>query len=63
MGALVLRLLNEAVADCTGSAFRSILYCVAAGVPALLVTYGGALLLKVPEAALIGRLARRLVRR
>ena len=63
VGALVLRFLNEAVADCTGSALRSVLYCVAAGVPALLVTYGGALLLKVPEAALIGRLARRLVRR
>ena len=63
VGALVLRLLNSALGDCSGSMLRSLAYCVAGGIPALVVTYGGALLLHVPEAAVIGRLARRLVRR
>ena len=62
-GMLILRALNELVGDCSGAAVRSVLYCVLAGVPSLLVTYGGALLLKVPEAAMIGRLVSRLVRR
>ncbi len=63
VGALVLRLLNSALGNCSGSMLRSLAYCVAGGIPALVVTYGGALLLHVPEAAVIGRLARRLARR
>lgn len=63
VGALVLRALNATLGDCTGAALRSVAYCVAAGVPALVVTYGGALLLRLPEAAMIGRLAGRLLGR
>ncbi|MCR8907254.1 murein biosynthesis integral membrane protein MurJ [Thermophilibacter sp. ET337] len=63
VGAVLLRLLNSALGDCTGTMLRSLGYCVAAGVPALIVTYGAALALKVPEAAMIGRLAGRLLRR
>lgn len=63
VGAVILHLLNAALGDCAGAMLRSVAYCAAAGVPALIVTYGGALLLKVPEAAMIGRLAGRLLRR
>ena len=63
VGAVLLRVLNATLGDCTGTMLRSVAYCVAAGVPALIVTYGGALLLKVPEAAMIGRLAGRLLHR
>ena len=42
---------------------RSILYCVLAGVPALVVTYGLAFLLRMPEARLIKTLTRRFLRR
>ena len=63
VGAVLLRLLNSTLGDCTGTMLRSLGYCVAAGVPALIVTYGAALALKVPEAAMIGRLAGRLLRR
>ena len=63
VGAVILHLLNAALGDCTGAMLRSVAYCAAAGVPALIVTYGGALLLKGPEAAMIGRLAGRLLHR
>ena len=63
VGALILHLLNALVGDCMGSLLRSAAYCVLAGVPALAVTYGGGMLLHVPEAEMIRRLARRVVRR
>lgn len=63
VGGLILHGLNAVLGDCTGQTMRSVLYCVLAGVPALIVTYGGAMLLKVPEAAMINRLASRLLRR
>lgn len=63
VGAALLALLNSSLGDCAGSMLRSVAYCVAAGVPALLVTYGGALLLRVPEAGMISRLAGRLLHR
>ena len=62
-GAAILAALNALVGDCTGVAGRSVLYCVLAGIPALAVTYGAALLLKLPEAALIRTLVRRVLRR
>ena len=62
-GALILWGLTLTVGPCAGETLRSVLYCVLAGIPALVVTYGGALLLKVPEAATIGRLAGRLLHR
>ena len=63
VGALILHLLNTLVGDCMGSLLRSAAYCVLAGVPALAVTYGGGMLLHVPEAEMIRRLARRVARR
>ncbi len=63
VGGLVLNALNVFVGDCSGLAFRSVLYCVAGGIPALVVTYGGAMLLGMPEAAMISRLGSRLLRR
>lgn len=63
VGALILWGLSATLGPCAGDALRSVLYCVLAGIPSLVVTYGGALLLKVPEAATIGRLAGRLLRR
>ena len=62
-GALILRALGALVGPCAGSTLRSVLYCVLAGIPSLVVTYGGALALKVPEAAVIGRLVRRVLGR
>ena len=63
VGALILHLLNALIGDCMGSLLRSAAYCVLAGIPALVVTYGGGMLLHVPEAEMIRRLARRVVRR
>ena len=63
VGMLILRVLNASLGNCAGATLRSVLYCALAGIPALLVTYGGAVLLKVPEAAMISRLASRFVRR
>lgn len=63
VGALTLHLLNTLVGDCMGSLLRSAAYCVLAGIPALVVTYGGGMLLHVPEAEMIRRLARRVVQR
>ena len=63
VGALILWALSSVFGSCAGDALRSVVYCFCAGVPALLVTYGSALALKVPEAATIGRLARRVLRR
>lgn len=60
---LVLRVLTAGFGDCTGKALQSAVYCAAAGIPALAVTFGGAALLKVPEAAMLSSLARRLLRR
>ena len=62
-GALILWALQSLVGPCEGSVVRSFVYCVVAGIPSLIVTYGAALALKVPEASVIGRLARRIVRR
>ena len=38
---------------------KGILYSVIGGIPALIVTYGGAVALKIPEADAIGRLMNR----
>ena len=63
VGALVLRLLAALGLDASGSAARAVLTCALAGIPALVATYGAALALHVPEAAMMARLARRLTRR
>ena len=62
-GFALLSLLNATMGNCSGATMRSILYCVLAGVPALIVTYGLAFLLRMPEARLIKTLTRRFLRR
>lgn len=63
VGAVLLGALNRFLGDCSGAVARSVLYCVAAGIPSVAVTYGAALILHVPEADTIGRLAARVLRR
>ena len=46
-----------------GGVMRSVLACVAGGIPAVLVTYGLAIVLKVPESSVIRTLLARFVRR
>ena len=62
-GAAILWALNSFVGDCTGATLRSILYCVLAGIPSVVVTYGLAALLKMPEAKLIKVIVNRFIRR
>lgn len=63
VGAALLAALSAAFGPYAGQTLRSVAYCVLAGVPALIATYGTALLLKVPEAAVIGKLVGRLLHR
>lgn len=63
VGAAILWVCNTYLGDCAGATLRSVLYCVLAGIPALVVTYGGAMLAKVPEASLIRGLLRRFLHR
>ena len=46
-----------------GGVMRSVLACVAGGIPAVLVTYSLAIVLKVPESSVIRTLLARFVRR
>lgn len=66
-GALVLWALGSFVAPLGSSVVQAFLYTVAGGVPSLVVTYGLALALKVPEASsittVLGRFAPGLARR
>lgn len=63
VGWLILRLLETFVAPLTGSVMQAILYCVAGGLPALLVTFGIAVVLNLPGAGIITTLLKRFVRR
>lgn len=63
VGYALLSLLNMTLGDCSGATMRSVLYCVLAGVPSLVVTYGLAFVLGMPEARLIKSLTRRFLRR
>ena len=63
VGALVVWLLTG-IAGLGGPGFvKGLVVCVAGGIPALLVTFGAALVLRLPEAqflrSMVGRLARR----
>ncbi|MDY4534974.1 MAG: murein biosynthesis integral membrane protein MurJ [Tractidigestivibacter sp.] len=62
-GAGVLWALTAVVGSCEGHTLLALAYCVAAGIPSVLVTYGLAVLLKVPEARFIQAVLARLVRR
>ena len=53
---LILQLLGHFFGPTDGSMLKGILYSVIGGIPALIVTYGGAVALKIPEADAIGRL-------
>lgn len=59
---LIMRVLEAFVGPVIGSPLRGIINCFAAGIPAVLVTYGLAVIFKFPEAAairsLLGRLRR-----
>ena len=46
-----------------GSLLQAVLLCVIAGIPAVIVTYGTAVLLKVPEASTVTTIINRLLRR
>lgn len=61
VGFLILTALNTFVAPCTTSMGRAFLYCLVGGIPALIVTYGGAVALKMPEAGIIRRVCARFI--
>jgi len=63
VGYALLSLLNMTLGDCSGATMRSVLYCVLAGVPSLVVTYGLAFVLRMPEARLIKSLTRHFLHR
>ena len=60
---VLLALLNRVMGPWLGSMSRSVLYCVVAGVPAVLVTYGLAVALKAPEAAAVNTILARFGRK
>lgn len=62
VGDLILRLLAAFIGS-SSSTLMAILYCVAGGVPALIVTFGIAVALKLPEASFATSLVRRFTRR
>lgn len=55
--------LERLVAPLSGSVMQAIAYCVAGGVPALLVTFGIAVALDLSEASFVSTIVRRVVRR
>lgn len=61
VGYLLLILLESRLGPLGGSAARSALYCVCAGIPAVLVTYGVAIALHMPEASTFSNLLGRLL--
>ena len=62
MAVLIMHVLEAFIGPVIGSPLRGLINCVAAGIPAVLVTYGLAVIFKLPEAAairsLLGRLRR-----
>ena len=63
VGFLLLRLLTATMGSCEGHTLLSILYCVLAGIPSVCVTYGLALVLKIPEARFIRAALSRFMRK
>lgn len=63
VAALVLLGLGSLVGSCEGMTLRSLAYCLLGGIPALVVTFGGAFLLRLPEADVIRGIVRRVARR
>ena len=63
VGWLVLTALTTLAAPLGASAARAIVYCIVGGVPALVVTYGSAMRLGLPEASFVSKLVARLLRR
>ena len=62
-GIAVLWALSSFVGSCEGHTFLALLYCAVAGIPSVLVTYGLAILFKVPEAHFIKSVLARFTRR
>ena len=59
----ILQLMTRVMGGYDGSVMGAILRCVVAGLPAVLVTYGTAVLLKVPEASTVNIVLDRLLHR
>ena len=62
-GIAILWALSSFVGSCEGHTFLALLYCAVAGIPSVLVTYGLAILFKVPEAHFIKSVLARFTRR
>ncbi len=62
-GLAILWALTAVLGSCEGHTFLALLYCAVAGIPSVLVTYGLAVLLKVPEAHFIKSVLARFTRR
>ena len=58
-GWAILRALEALVAPLSGSVVQAIGYCIAGGMPALMVTFGIAVALRLPEASFVSTLLRR----
>ena len=63
MGVGAVFALERLVAPLSGSVMQAIAYCMAGGVPALLVTFGIAVALDLSEASFVSTIVRRVVRR
>lgn len=63
VGAAVLWVLTHTLAPLSGSVMQALLYTVAGGIPALIATFGLALLFHVPESAILTQVLRHVVKR
>lgn len=63
VGMGIMMLMSSVMGSLSASVSRALLTCVVAGIPSVVVTYGIALALKMPEASTITTLANRLLRR
>ena len=63
VGWLILGLLTRLLGPCDGTTLKSILFCVVGGIPSVLVTYGLAVALKLPESGMVRSVFGRLLRR
>lgn len=61
VGAAILWALTTFVAPLSGGMMQSMLYAIAGGVPALLVTFGVAALLRIPEASFLNSIVARFI--
>ena len=60
---LIIRFASPLLASFGGAVIQALLTCVVAGIPAVLVTYGLAVALRIPEASAVTTIVNRLLRR